>query len=218
METREAIYKRQSIRHFSDQAIQEKVLEEIVKDAQRAPSWANSQPGHVYIATGSALKEIKKRHLEKSQRGISGNSDLETTHRNTWSVEAQTNMGNWSRFVSQRLQEEHSPVFAFQDAQFNLFNSAAIVYLTLPKNANGWSLYDLGAFGQTLMLSAIDRGIQSMPAYELVKYPKDLRETMGIPGSEMIVMGIGLGFPDNSGINRIYTKRSEIDKILTIKK
>ncbi|MCR1890093.1 hypothetical protein NSA16_02765 [Ligilactobacillus murinus] len=45
-----------------------------------------------------------------------------------------------------------------------MFNTPALIYLTLPKNTSEWSIYDLGAFGQTLMLAAADRKVDSMPA------------------------------------------------------
>lgn len=44
MELKDAMYKRQSMRDFSDREISDENLKEIVTDASRAPSWANSQP------------------------------------------------------------------------------------------------------------------------------------------------------------------------------
>jgi nitroreductase len=46
-----------------DKQIDQETLIEIVKDAQMTPSWANSQPWCVYIATGETLKQIQKAHL-----------------------------------------------------------------------------------------------------------------------------------------------------------
>ncbi|MDP4105794.1 MAG: nitroreductase family protein [Bacillota bacterium] len=55
---------------------------------------------------------------------------------------------------------------------------------------------DLGAFSQTLMLSAYGRGIGSMPAYEIVKYPELVRQFIEIPDDQTITMGVALGYPD----------------------
>ena len=52
MEFKEAVNYRQSIRYFTNQQIAPDDLKEIVQLAQRTPSWANSQPWQVYIATG----------------------------------------------------------------------------------------------------------------------------------------------------------------------
>ena len=69
----------------------------------------------------------------------------------------------------------------FNHVQHILFNSPAIVYLALPKDYTGYSLYDLGGFGMSLMLAATELGIDSIPAYELIKYPYILRDNLPIP-------------------------------------
>ena len=59
MEFKEVVNKRHSVRNFKEDAIPVPVLEDIVRTAERAPSWENSQPWNVYIATGETLKRIK---------------------------------------------------------------------------------------------------------------------------------------------------------------
>lgn len=59
MDLKEAIYNRRSIRFFTDKKIEQETLIDLVKDAQMAPSWANSQPWRVYIATGETLRKIR---------------------------------------------------------------------------------------------------------------------------------------------------------------
>ena len=60
MEFRDVLNKRHSVRNFSEREIPVQVLENIVRAAERAPSWENSQPWNVYIATGDTLKKIKE--------------------------------------------------------------------------------------------------------------------------------------------------------------
>lgn len=52
METIKAIHTRHSVRAFKDDPIEPQLLTTIVTDAQQTPSWGNSQPWQVYIATG----------------------------------------------------------------------------------------------------------------------------------------------------------------------
>ena len=52
MDFDEVIAKRRSARDFTTEPISKDVLMDIVRQAQRTPSWANSQPWKVYIATG----------------------------------------------------------------------------------------------------------------------------------------------------------------------
>lgn len=75
----------------------------------------------------------------------------------------------------------------------------------------------MGAFSQTLMLSAYGRGIDSMPAYEIVKYPELVRQFIEIPDDQTIVMGVALGYPDEKKFNGFVSDREEIEKMLEIK-
>lgn len=215
MEFKQAVNYRQSVRYFTNRQIDAATLRDLIRTAARTPSWANSQPWKVYVATGDSLKKIKVHHLAAAQRGVKGNSDLPVAHRTQWNQQAQENMADWSTALQQYLGTD---IQQMTDSQTRLYDAAALVYLTLPKGATGWSIYDLGAFGQTLMLAAADQRIDSMPAYEIVRYPDAVREIMGIPANTQLVMGIALGYRDPAKrINDFRSARAPENSILTIK-
>ena len=103
------------------------------------------------------------------------------------------------------------------EARASLFGAPALLYLTIPRAAPQWSLYDLGAFAQTLMLAARDRGLDTIPAYELVRYPAEAREEMGIPDDEILVVGVALGHRADALINSLVTNRAPVEQVLTIR-
>ena len=81
MEVEEAILTRHAVRLFNpNDKISKKSLEKIVELAQHAPSWVDSQPWKVYIATGSTLEAIKKRHTENVKNGVKSAPDLSLIH------------------------------------------------------------------------------------------------------------------------------------------
>ena len=106
----------------------------------------------------------------------------------------------------------------FLNMNEKLFNAPALVYLTLGKGHTGWPIYDLGGFGMTLMLAAKDHGVDSIPAYEIVKFPAELRLLLSVPEDEEIVTGIALGYEAEDSINEFASTRLPLDEILTIKK
>lgn len=213
MEFQELVKKRIGNRSFTDKQISEQDICDIVKDAQRAPSWANAQATHVYVAVGETLKKIKSEHLEKVDKGVKGNSDIPTVSRQNWGEKSLSNqdqlMKDWKDFLGD--------LTPFIFSQKILYNASAMVYLTVPKTAPQWALIDLGAFGQTLMLAAQDRGIGSTPAHEIVKYPDEVRKNLNIPDDEIIAMGIALGYPTDEKINQFISKRMPVEEVLTIK-
>ncbi len=68
-----------------------------------------------------------------------------------------------------------------------------------------------------LMLAAKDAGVDSIPAYEIVKYPAELRPLLSVPADEDIVMGIALGYASDDDLNGLASTRLPLDDILTVK-
>lgn len=214
MNFKELMEKRYSARDFTSEEIPEDDLTEIVEIAELSPSWANSQPWNVYIATGDSLSKIREKWIEQNADEIEGNSDLPTGHREDFGERGLANMDKLFGEVIGVLGNPED----FAKTQPVLFNSTAIVYLTMPKGAPMWSVYDLGAFSMSLMLAASEKDIDSVPAYELIKYPEVLRENLPIPDDEDIIAGIALGYASDAKVNEFRSSRMDVDEILTITK
>ena len=188
MEFNDVIKKRQSTRDFKNTEIDDDVLKEIIEISESAPSWVNSQP----------LDEIKKEWLERNEKGIKGEPDLPVGHRTDFSPRGQENMESFIGDIAQYNDDEELEYF--NHTQHVMFNAPAIVYLTLPKQRTQWSIYDLGGFGMAILLAATDKGIDSIPAYEIAKYPDILRKYLPIPDDEDIIIGIALGYKSDEKI------------------
>ena len=99
------------------------------------------------------------------------------------------------------------------DANVILFDAPTIVYITIPKKRTLYNLFDSGAIEMTVMAAAKEYGIDSVPAYEAIKYPEILRKNMKIPDDEDIVIGIALGYKDDENIlNKIHPKKLTLDE------
>lgn len=102
-------------------------------------------------------------------------------------------------------------------AQDNLFYAPSLIFLTLPKDASKWAILDAGAFEEAILLSAANKGIDSIVAYSIIKYPDMIRKYLPIPDNEDSVIGIALGDKEEAAtINRIHSKRIGVSDILTI--
>ena len=60
-------------------------------------------------------------------------------------------------------------------------------------------------------------GVPIFFAYEFVKFPDALREIIGIPENEDIIMGIGFGYAADDRLNEYQSSRLPVEEILTIK-
>lgn len=212
MEFKQVVDQRHSVRDFTDQPVPRQDLVDIVRTAQRAPSWVNSQPWRVYAATGAALATIKERFAQKAAAGEKGNSDFPVMSRTQWSPAAQANMAA----LSGRIEALGETAQDFAASQGRLFNAQAVLYVTIPKGSSLWSVHDLGAFSMLLTLAAVDKGLGAINAYSLVHHPDVVREVMGISEDETLAVGIALGHPADSDLAAFAPTRMDVDTILTI--
>lgn len=214
MEFSTVVQKRKSIRDFDGKPIDPAILRDIVQEAQWAPSWVNSQPWKVYVAIGKTLETIKSEHLARITAGEKGNSDFPHAARESFGTYPLKNMQALGEHLGTFLKGDFSE---FSAAQSRLYRCGAAVYITIPKNAPEWAIMDMGGFEQTLMLSATNKGIASIPAYEFVKFPDMIRKHLGIPNDEQLAIGVGLGYASDNPMNAYRSVRVSLDDMLVIK-
>lgn len=211
MDFKDVLDNEHAVRKFTDQKVNEKIIKKVLADAQRSPSLLNSQPWRVYIAQGPVVKKIRKEFKELIEAGQQPREDFASLMKVEWDTFPSQNMSTMSDTLNYFLRGEMKQ---FDDAQLNLFNAPALIFMTIPKKSPAWSIFDLGSFSQTLMLSAVNEGLATMPAHAIVKFPDVIRKYIPIPEDEAIGMGIGLGYPDKkASINGYRSKRVPLDKI-----
>lgn len=208
----DVIKARHSVRYFEPTPVSTEMLVQIVNEAQTAPSWVNAQEWRVWIATGRTLEAIRAEFIPLLQAEAQGRSDLPQARRNDWSEMAQNNMAQFSQSrIDAGLLE------AKLEAQSHLFHAPAVIYLTIPKKHSDWAVLDLGGFEQTLLLAAANRGLGTVPAFNLVRYPDIVRRHMVIDESDALAIGIAIGYEADHPLNRFRSSRLPTESILVIK-
>ena len=202
---------RHSARDFQSKEIPEETLKKIITIALDSPSWCNSQPWKVYVVTGKPLEEIRKVWIAKNDEKIKGYADLQPVHRTEFSERCQKNMEEEFKLIKEQTNDPE--MTSFWRKNIECFNAPAVVYLALHKGHSKWSCYDLGGFGMALMLAAKDLGVDSVVAYELVKYPDVLRKHVKIPDDEDIAVGIALGYENDDIVNKFRAKKSKLEDV-----
>jgi nitroreductase len=200
MNVNEALWNRRTVRAFLNRPVPRETLEAILSDALRAPSWANTQPWEIWVAAGEVLERLRTAWIERTRAKAPSNPDLPFP-------------GAWPEACRQRTKEltagraaaagttTDDPAFHrdFLEANRRFFGAPCVVYLCMDRSLGHWSMFDLGALSQSIMLAAQERGVDSAEAINMVCYPDLLRAELGIPDHLAIVIGIGLGYADPAG-------------------
>ena len=101
---------------------------------------------------------------------------------------------------------------------YRLFNAPVVVYLCMDRCLTPWSMFDLGAMSQSIMLSAEEQGIGSAVAVTLAAHPDLIRKELGIPDDLAIVIGIALGHPDpDNPQNKFKSSRRTLEEVARFK-
>ena len=206
MKVIEALAARRSIRAFLPKPVEQEKLTAIFEAAVHTPSWANSQPWEVFVATGKKLQKIKKGYQKHYVNGI--NATPETPRPAKW-PQAAIRRREQLNFDMQR--DCGDAVKQFGNLNQTMFNAPAVIYICMDKVLSEWSLYDIGAYSQSLMLAATQYGLGTIPAITLTHFPDILHRELKIPKHLNITIGIAIGYPDEQNeINNFRSARNPI--------
>ncbi len=87
---------------------------------------------------------------------------------------------------------------------FCFFDAPAVIFLCMDRNLTHWSLFDLGALSQSIMLSACEYGLGTAVAVQLASYPDLVRQELGIPDNLSVCIGIAIGYADPSSSQNAF--------------
>jgi nitroreductase len=197
MNVTEALTTRCTIRAFKPDRIDRALLVKVLDPALHAPSWANTQPWEIFVASGEPLERLRKAYGDNLKNCVPRNPDI--TMPGEWPEACRARMDTLKAERTAMLEQECKDPASIPDMMqmnYRLFNAPAVVYLCMDRCLTPWSLFDLGAMSHGIMLAAQEHGIGSAVAVTLAAHPDLIRKELAIPENLAIVIGIALGYPD----------------------
>lgn len=196
----EALRARYTCRDFQSTPVLKSVLTEVLEEATRAPSTANTQPWEIYVAAGEPLERIRRSFLRDFEKGVAPNPDIPFSR-------------HWPEPLKQRAEEimtlhrlkslnhpgESTDAKEHQRRNFGFFGAPVVIYLCMDKTLGMWSLFDLGLLSQSIMLAAIEQELDTATALMLVSYPDIIRDELEIPKHLSVTIGIAVGYGKAKG-------------------
>ncbi len=214
----ETLEARRSTRAYKSDPVAPEVIKSIVEAANRSPSWANTQPWEVYVASGAPLDNLRQRYLENFKKGVAPKPDIPAPKSWPTAHQERINQMGAGRFATLGIERDDQEARRkVTEMNFNFFGAPHVIFLCIDRDLTSWSLFDLGSFSMSLMLAAQHHGLNTIPAVMLVAYPDIIREEINIPQDLSIVIGIALGYGDLENIHNQYvTPRRSIDEFLKL--
>jgi nitroreductase len=222
MDVIEAIKERYSVRAFKSDPVPLDLIRKIIEQAQRAPSWANTQPWEFAVATGKKLKAIQDAFIKRGAAAMQ-NSQAEVARPPDYpepyisrikKMQAQERRGRTSEMTREEMEARLADNWRHYGASTCIYLLVGKNFLYQEKGINVWAIYDCGAAVQNIMLLATNYRLGTIAQAMAVAYPDIIRKELGIPADKLIALGIAIGYPDNNNpINKDRRGREPLDSI-----
>ncbi|WP_295806738.1 nitroreductase [uncultured Nitratireductor sp.] len=215
----EAMLTRRSVRAFLPNPVDEETIRDILRVAARAPSGTNMQPWKVYVVSGErkqALSDailssgVRPEKIEWDEYKYYPDKFFEPylARRRAVGYALYSLLGIGRREV-ERMRAQHDRNFTFFDAPVGLI-------FTIDRRLNKGSWIDLGMFVQSVMIAARGRDLHTCPQAAFAPYHKQIRPILGIPGEEIVVCGMALGYEDASKPeNALRSERAPLEEFVS---
>ena len=210
---------RRSTRDFLDTPIDPKVLEEILNEGVTAPSWSNTRPFMVAVASGEQRDRISnalvKRLRESAElKGMGANPDF--THVIPYPeglVERSQRVGKGIYDTLGIDRTDTTARFNFLERNYEFFGAPTALFFFTHRGLDHFGTLDLGLYMQTLMLAAKARGIGTCSQGYLGNYPDIIRKEFEISDDYALVCGMSIGYPSDHPINNWQAERLSIAEL-----
>lgn len=214
----EVIRSRQSIRQFLSTPIEEKVLREILEDAQYTPSNCNTQPWDVHIVSGAKKEELSRALMPTFEKG---------TFVSDFTFDMKEYYGRYSERQKEQAKtyygalgiarEDHEGRLKAVLRNFEFYNAPHVAFLFMPSFGDNVRVAsDIGMYAQSFLLSLAARGISSVPQTVLGMTADTVRQVLGVSDDMKLLFGISFGYPDKEAkANSFRIGRDPIESNVT---
>lgn len=217
----EAIKARKSVREFRDKAVARDVLTDILALAGQSASGGNLQPWKIYALTGEAKDQLISRVNERVMENPRGELPDIPIYPDALGEPWMSRRGTCAEVMYEALGISRDDKLGRMGQvlkNFSFFGAPVGLILTMDRSLTGSQLIDIGLILQNIQLLAKERGLDTCPQASWTMWPLTIREVLGISDSEMVVVGMSLGYAEESApVNHIRQSRVALDEYVSLR-
>ena len=227
---------RRSTRDFLSTPVPQEILEQILKDSLTAPSWSNTRPFKVAVASGEVrdristeflsrwgvLSKIMRKGVLNKLRIIYSRYGLPTSNRSI-AKPYPADLKPRAERVGREMYEFFGVARGDRPARdqqwaknYSFFGAPVELFIYVHKSLHVYAASDAGLMMQNLMLSAHAHGLGTCAQGAVAIWDDVVRKEFDVPNGYRLLCGISLGYPSESSINEFRANRLEVEE-LTLK-
>ncbi len=229
---------RRSTRDFLPTPVPAEIINQILTDALTAPSWSNTRPFKVAVATGEVkdrisgeflsrwqvLSQIMRKGLRNKLRLIYSRYGLPTTNRSIvkpYVAELKPRAERVGRELYQSLGVQRGDRKA-RDMQwgknYSFFGAPVELFVYIHKSLHIYAASDAGLMMENLMLSAHGYGLGTCAQGAVNIWDDVVREEFEVSKDYRLLCGIAIGYPSDAKVNSFQANRIDVSELLLKRK
>ena len=229
----EFVSSRRSTRDFTSKPVPESVIDELLTDAMTAPSWSNTRPFVVAVATGEKRDRIAAEFLRRWDSlsaartgGFLPKLKLALTRVGLPTSNRMITRPYTGVFKarSQKVGRELYSMLGVErgdakgrDAQwrknYNFFGAPVELFIFTHKSIGKYAASDASLFMQNLMLGAHARGLGTCAQGAVAIWEDAVKAEFKVPEGYKLLYGVAVGYPSDAPVNSFQAERLPISDI-----
>lgn len=224
------VQSRRSVRDFAPTPIAPAVLDAVLADANHAPSWSNTQPYRIAVASGAVRDHLATELGQRFDKGMAAQNG-------GWLAKAKLLLtrdglpdGDYKvnfeypadlqpprRATGHGLYEllgigrkDHAAREAQMRRNFEFFGAPTAIFVFVHSGLREFSVLDAGIYIQTLMLSAHAHGLGTCAQGALATWGGPVRSAFDIPVGYKLICGISIGYASGHAVNQFNPGRQRV--------
>lgn len=224
---------RRSTRDFKSTPIPQSVLDQILTDALTAPSWSNTRPFKVAVASGDirdrisaeflsrwgVLSKIMRKGILNKLRIVYSRYGLPTSNRSI-AKPYPSELKPRAERVGKELYELFGVQRGDRDARdkqwaknYSFFGAPVELFVFVHKSLHIYAASDAGLMMQNLILSAHAQGLGTCAQGAVGIWEDVVRKEFEISKDYRLLCGIAIGYPSDSPVNNFGANRIGVDEL-----
>lgn len=207
---------RASVRAFRPEAIERERLVEMFAAAQRAPSWCNIQPWHVYVTEPPKTGELAAAMIAAARSGL---PHAEVPFPIEYPSPYKERRVACGVALYQSMGIARDDKAARYDAwlrNYGFFDAPHVAVVACDRRLGPYVYIDVGVWLGYLLTAAAALGIATCPMASIAAYPEPLRAQLPLAETDIVLFGVALGRADaDAAVNRTRTTREPVEANVT---
>ena len=217
MDLKTTLMERKSTRAFLDKEVPMDTINEIIEQSKTAPSGVNTQPWQVAVIQGESKNNLCNKFEKAFRGGVKGSMDYKY-YPVEWLVEYKQRRKVCGLMLYSTLnisREDKDRQLDQWALNYQAFNAPVILLFFIDRSMEKGSFMDYGMFIQSIMLSAVEKGLATCPQAALGEYPDIVRQEFPEYKDKMVLCGLALGYEDKGQIVNSYrTPRKDLSRFV----